>query len=325
MPGFVTHYLYGVDVYKSLNNSALKEIIHSYPAAYKLGLQGPDIFFYHIPFLKHNDCRNIGSYMHEHNMKSFFENGLKNIPKRKTSRERKLAISYLCGMLCHYTLDYHLHPYVYSKSQYKKDKNNRLFIGYHLALEMEMDRLLLKEKKGMSLTAFNQNAALHIPLAQNYVLSKFLNQTLKDTFKEDFKKHNVRISPRRLRLYLFEASTAAIALRDPRSTKKNIALFIEKHFMNYALLSSLFVTDSPFPIPDPLNLKKDSYENTWDNRELINESVPTICDNSLEKCLEIFMSIPVASLVKGKYCNKLFKPVLEHIGNYSYHSGLPVE
>lgn len=324
MPGFVTHFLYGVDIYKNINNPSLKGMIHDYPDAYKLGLQGSDIFFYHVPFLKYNDCRNIGSYMHEHNINEFFENSLKNIPNLKTIRERKLAISYLCGMLCHYTIDYHVHPYVYSKSKYKKDKNNRLSIGYHLALEMEIDRILLKEKKGVLLTEFNQNAALRVPLIQNYLLSKYVNQSLQDTFEEEFKEHNFKLSPKRLRQFLFEAHAATKIFQDPRSIKKNIALFIEKHFLNYTLLSSRFVTDAPVPISDPLNLKRRPYKNTWDDTVTKNESVPIIYKNSVEKCLEIFKIIPVTSLIHGKCADNELEAVLKSIGNFSYHSGLQV-
>ena len=65
MPGFTTHYILGVKAYGELENSGLKHIISKYRWLYQLGLQGPDMFFYNIPILRHRDYRNVVSYMHE--------------------------------------------------------------------------------------------------------------------------------------------------------------------------------------------------------------------------------------------------------------------
>ena len=53
MPGFTTHYLFGVNAYKDLKNTPLKKNICGNHAAYSLGLQGPDLFFYYLtPYTK---------------------------------------------------------------------------------------------------------------------------------------------------------------------------------------------------------------------------------------------------------------------------------
>ena len=49
MPGFTTHYLFGVDAYKKINNPKLKQKIGDNHCAFALGLQGPDVFFYYLP------------------------------------------------------------------------------------------------------------------------------------------------------------------------------------------------------------------------------------------------------------------------------------
>ena len=45
VPGFTTHYLFGVKAYNDLPNNYLKHVISKYRWLYQLGLQGPDIFF----------------------------------------------------------------------------------------------------------------------------------------------------------------------------------------------------------------------------------------------------------------------------------------
>lgn len=49
MPGYVTHYIFGREVYHNLKNNSLKKNLYYNCAAYGLGLQGPDIFFYYLP------------------------------------------------------------------------------------------------------------------------------------------------------------------------------------------------------------------------------------------------------------------------------------
>ena len=61
MPGFTTHYLLGVKAYNDLPNNQLRRIISKYRWLYQLGLQGPDMFFYNIPILRHRDYRNVGN------------------------------------------------------------------------------------------------------------------------------------------------------------------------------------------------------------------------------------------------------------------------
>ena len=72
MPGFTTHYILGMKAYNDLPQTSLKFIIAKYRWLYQLGLQGPDIFFYNLPILRHRDHRNVGSYMHEHRVNDFF-------------------------------------------------------------------------------------------------------------------------------------------------------------------------------------------------------------------------------------------------------------
>ena len=71
MPGFTTHYILGMKAYNDMPQNNLKFIIAKYRWLYQLGLQGPDMFFYNLPVLRHRDHRNVGSYMHEHHVNDF--------------------------------------------------------------------------------------------------------------------------------------------------------------------------------------------------------------------------------------------------------------
>ena len=89
MPGFTTHYILGMKAYNDLPNNQLKYIIAKYRWLYQLGLQGPDMFFYNIPVLRHRDYRNVGSYMHEHHIQEFFVCYLQHLSEVKSRQQRR--------------------------------------------------------------------------------------------------------------------------------------------------------------------------------------------------------------------------------------------
>ena len=70
MPGFTTHYLFGVDACRRLTSTSMHNMIRRDHSAYALGLQGPDLFFYSLPsYLMHR--KNIGDLAHRRILASF--------------------------------------------------------------------------------------------------------------------------------------------------------------------------------------------------------------------------------------------------------------
>ena len=100
MPGFTTHYIFGMKSYNDLPTNQLKFIIAKYRWLYQLGVQGPDMFFYNIPVLRHRDYRNVGSYMHEHHVQDFFSCCLKHLSSIASRQQREQGIAYLAGFFC---------------------------------------------------------------------------------------------------------------------------------------------------------------------------------------------------------------------------------
>lgn len=112
MPGFTTHYILGMKAYNDMPQTSLKFIIAKYRWLYQLGLQGPDIFFYNLPVLRHRDHRNVGSHMHEHLVNQFFSCCFENLTNIESRQQREEGLAYVCGFLCHYVGDSICHPYV---------------------------------------------------------------------------------------------------------------------------------------------------------------------------------------------------------------------
>ena len=49
MPGFTTHYLFGLNSFRELEEPDLVSCIRKFPHAFCMGLQGPDMFYYSLP------------------------------------------------------------------------------------------------------------------------------------------------------------------------------------------------------------------------------------------------------------------------------------
>lgn len=143
MPGFTTHYILGMKAYNDLPSNQLKRIISKYRWLYQLGLQGPDMFFYNIPILRHRDYRNVGSYMHESHISDFFACYMEEMAHITSKQQREQALSYFCGYLNHYIGDSICHPYVYGRIQYDTSNPSSQHHGLHAALENDIDALLL--------------------------------------------------------------------------------------------------------------------------------------------------------------------------------------
>jgi len=140
MPALYAHLRFGEEVVKALP-SPYTSLIERFPEAFALGTQGPDILFYHHP-MKKNDIRKRGTFLHTFSGNKFFllqgEKLLKNVSSDKAEdilNENEAFASYLCGFLCHFTLDVACHPYI--------DENSTEAVT-HGKIESEFDKYLLR-------------------------------------------------------------------------------------------------------------------------------------------------------------------------------------
>ena len=182
MPGFTTHYIFGMKAYNDMPFTPLKHTIAKYRWLYQLGLQGPDMFFYNIPILRHRDYRNVGSYMHEHKVNAFFECCLRRIGTIRSRQQQEEAISYLAGFMNHYIADSICHPYVYGRIGYPVDAPTSMHHGMHAHLENELDAILLWKYKKKKPSEFNQTATICLNGQEIQFISHFLASCINETY-----------------------------------------------------------------------------------------------------------------------------------------------
>ena len=122
MPAIFTHVQFGKDVVASLPPS-FSTLVEKHPQCFYLGTQGPDLLFYYKPLKsKENPTRKQGWDMHKVAPEEFFLQSAKFLLEDESNYENGVftptskEAAYLLGFLCHFTLDWSLHPYIDAKS-----------------------------------------------------------------------------------------------------------------------------------------------------------------------------------------------------------------
>lgn len=322
MPGFTTHYILGMKAFNDLPNNQLKYIIAKYRWLYQLGLQGPDIFFYNIPILRHRDYRNVGSYMHEHHIQNFFACYLRNLGEISSKQQRAEGLAYLCGYLCHYIGDSICHPYVYGRIGYDVKAPSAQAHGMHAALENDIDALLLLKYKKKKPSQFNQAATICLNGMEMQFISRFLSQCINETYYPITPHNNFQVTPRMVHRSILAIRFGCRTLADPSGRKRSGIAFVENIFLKKPLASTKLVTDH---VSDPrvcLNLDHETWCNPWDRRLASKASFPELFQQSLSKCSNVYGILNTAmdhAQISGQ---QDITRLLDELGCYSYHSGL---
>lgn len=324
MPGFTTHYILGMKAYNDLPASQLKYIIAKYRWLYQLGLQGPDMFFYNIPILRHRDYRNVGSYMHEHHVQDFFACYLRRLSAIASRQQREEGLAYFCGFLCHYIGDSICHPYVYGRIGYDPNNQSNHTYGLHAALENDIDALLLWKYKKKKPSQFNQAATICLNGMEIQFISRFLSECINEVYYPITYSNNFQVTPRMIHRSILALRFGCRTLADPLGKKRNKVAFFENIFMKNPVASSKLVTDEVKNPREVLNLDHEVWCNPWDRRLASRASFPALFCQSLAKCCSVYAIL--SSDVIGKLpCDELnIKRLLDELGSYSYHSGLAV-
>lgn len=325
MPGFTTHYLFGVKAYNDLPNNYLKYLISKYRWLYQLGLQGPDIFFYNIPIIRHRDYRNVGSYMHEYHVNDFFHNYLKQLADISSRQQREQALSYYAGFLCHYAADSICHPFVYGRIQYQTDGKGSQFHGLHAELENDIDALLLRKFKQKEPSEFNQAATICLNGQEIQFISRFLCRCINDTYYQISEKNNFQITDGIVSRSIYATRFGGRLLSDPAGRKRNAIHFFESLFLKNPIASKKLVTDAaPKHVRQTLNLDHEVWCNPWDKRLASSVSFVDLYRQTLQKCHLVYYRLNAVITNEAPLCEQDLSAFLGELGNYSYHSGLDI-
>lgn len=325
MPGFTTHYIFGMKAYNDMPFTPLKHTIAKYRWLYQLGLQGPDMFFYNIPILRHRDYRNVGSYMHEHKVNAFFECCLRRIGTIRSRQQQEEAISYLAGFINHYIADSICHPYVYGRIGYPVDAPTSMHHGMHAHLENELDAILLWKYKKKKPSEFNQTATICLNGQEIQFISHFLASCINETYYPITYRNNFQVTPAMVHRSIWALRFGCRTLSDKNSKKKFGIAQVESIFVNHPVASAKMVTDSVTDYRSSCNLNHEAWGNPWDPTRVSTASFVDLFHETLDKCSRVYALLNSAVTDNMPLDKQDLSPLLAELGNESYHSGLPVE
>jgi len=139
VPNIWAHILFGREVLRSIEASERLEL-QEWKTAFQLGCQGPDFLFYdhYLPWQTSTSLNKLGTMMHSSNCGPFLISMFEEVGKRPLQDP---ASAYAVGFLLHHILDRHLHPFVFSRSGFKK--------WHHQRFETAMDSVILMRRAGI--------------------------------------------------------------------------------------------------------------------------------------------------------------------------------
>lgn len=308
MPGFVTHYFFGTNAFKHIEQGFVRTSVNEHKKVFALGLQGPDIFFFYLPTVVGANS-NIGSLLHKNKTNEFFRNLVESQKLFSKEEDLKISCSYITGFIGHYMLDTKCHPYVYS--QVGTD-SSRKTLGRHFSLETDIDREILYEYRHIKPYEFSHSSVIHVSHHELSVITASLNYAISKTYTD------IHLKKRHISKAIVSTIIINRILSDKRAVKRKILSFLEKVLLGYTFLTNMLINDIN-ERADACNRSKQPWTNPWLDSETSNLSVFEIMKEAGNSYLKFIPYLEDAMTGKSTDNNKR---MFELLGNLSYNSGL---
>ena len=332
MPGFITHLIFGQQSLSFIDSKDTVSIIERHPTSFALGLQGPDIFFYHAPaYIFYR--KNIGNVMHNERVMLFFERLFNARNTFDDGHSRRICDAYILGFIGHYSLDTSCHPYIYYKSDHFNNikKSAKYDFGRHVSLETDIDHLVLQKYRQLLPSQYDYAAAISPSDNEQRVISKLLYLAITGTYPE----YKIKLNT------ISHSIKSIIKLNhlmvDPKGIKKRRLRKLEQLFFKCAFISSIIPSNTIIKYKDPCNISNGVWYNPWNPSITRNESIFDLINQTMPeylKRIDLYMKSCGDSIIDEvtsdsytetneilHYRNQL----LAHLSDLSYLTGLPLD
>ncbi|MDO5521175.1 MAG: zinc dependent phospholipase C family protein [bacterium] len=329
MPGYLTHLLFGRHTVHNLKKlslaSGLKEAIFTYPGAFHIGTQGPDLFFYELKD-NLNPRRALGSTMHHTKTDEYFRACLDFLGKPNSAETKEIFASYFAGLICHYTLDCIAHPFIYWHTDYKVNTSGGLgYLATHCQYESNIDSLMLQRLKHCLPSDYNGARFIKLTKNESAMLGKGLSETITTTYFPD--NPSAYTTPSFMKHALYSMSKKVALLTDHGGPKRKIVETIELLTARVHFLTCLFSVDDVDGTKDFLNEKNAVWKNPWDLSLESSDSFLKLYQDALliaaDRLRELacyYNSLMVSSSVYDKR-NQYRQTLLNSLSDLSYNTG----
>ncbi len=167
MPSQLTHILAGEEALARCGDELAVRAVSSAPAFFRLGCQGPDIF-YHNQRTRPSGIH-FGTLLHKKNYGTMFAAACEAASAIRPGKPREATLAYLLGLSTHAATDRIMHPFIihFSGRVVPGIPETRIFSGCHAFLERLIDTALLRRHRGIGPESFNIAASLDIATDRN--------------------------------------------------------------------------------------------------------------------------------------------------------------
>lgn len=322
MPGFTTHYLFGIKNMKRLRRTdtccTLLESVGEHQTVFQLGLQGPDLFFYHLA----SQIRKIrpGSIVHTRWTGDFLNYLIEAAELFWEKEKRRTAQAYAAGFIAHYVLDTQMHPYVYCLTGVGEELKQK---GYadHIALESDMDASLLMRYAGCRPSQFPYAKTIAFGAKERAVVAEVLYFAYNMVFPE------LALSKKYLAKAIRSMQIGTSLTYNPHNYKRKIANMAEQFLFGHAVISPVIPCDRLQCTEDPLNLRHMEWYNPWNEQMRSADSVPELIKKASVRYQRILRYLDQLYETDA-FCetyDRILKQIDDLLGHQSYHSGLDWE
>ena len=306
MPGFLTHYIAGQAV---LNSTApeINAVIQKGERLYNLGTQGPDIFFYYLPGIIRKRSRDIGGQMHKNDLGVFIAR-MAHLAKNAPADERDLIFAYTAGIIMHYMVDVHSHPYVYARTHNDNAPSIKNSAD-HRHFETSIDTALLKLVSGKKPADISQWELIKAETGHLIVAAKAMSRALKLVYGRVIQPKDVYFAMRHM-------IRLTRLLRSRKGRRKKWVALIENLTVGEPIFSSMVHTQEIDDSIDYLNEQKKPWKAPWEIEAHCTDSFIDCYNAAVDEGLEL-----VQALYGYVYADLTLKALRQKLGNRCLTTG----
>jgi hypothetical protein len=301
MAGFLTHIILAEEVLKRIESRRIFEGVCKRRSLYHLGAQGPDpLFFYKcFPYLGKGPLKGLGNIMHNKRTGAFLLRGYEKLQNVSYDKSWTNIAVYMCGFICHFTLDRMLHPYVYwAENQWIWGMDGTPRKAAHQELELALDVLMWREIMGRS--AYKERTRKLIDIGRKWPngVADFLQEAFSDIYGID-------VSQKEINRILRDFYRGHDLLYDPNGWKKAIINWLDS-FTGGGINPPMI----PYPVTcddtiDWANRKKRTWANPFVEGETSQSSVYDMLMNAADTAAAHINTL-FTRIYKGEGIDDLF-------------------
>ena len=192
-------------------------------------------------------------------------------------------------------------------------------------MENEIDAILLKKYKHKKPSEFNQAATICLNGQETQFISRFLASCINETYYPITYRNNFQVTPAMIHRSILAIRFGCRTLSDKSGRKKHHIERVESIFLKNPVASAKIVTDTISDHRESLNLSHQVWVNPWKKSLASTASFVDLFHQSLMKCSQVYYLLNEIISSQVPMEEQDFHRILQELGSYSYHSGLPVK